>query len=325
MRPAARNTWRFGLLVAAAPFVLLPCVRACAPDAERIRLHQRSAERWIAAGRPERALAERIQARRLGPDDPETNERLGRAFERRGDLSEALFYLLEAHRLDASRVGAALTAADLLIDVDPGRADQLVEAVLERDPDSARAHMQRSRLRLRRGGAEAAVADARRAVELDPDDGAVQHHLGRVLKMRIHDALRAGRAVDDARFREACTALRRATQLDPGNWVARLERVWVLAVWPGREALAREEAWAAFRATFEAVDPEVLARGADRDMLAVARRIGDESLLRYTREKLGRPGFPATGGDSDDDAGALRISALPAAVGGRASSRSRHP
>jgi tetratricopeptide (TPR) repeat protein len=308
-----------------APFLLLPLVRVCAPDAERIRFHQRSAERWIAAGRSERGLAELVQARRLGPADPETNERLARAFERRGDRSEALFYFLETHRLDASRVGAALTAAGLLVDVDPGRADQLVEAVLERDPHSAQAHLQRSRLRLRHGDAEAAVADARRAARLDRDDGAVQHHLGRVLKMQIHDALREGRGVDDALFREASAALQRAPQLDPGNWVARLERVWVLAVWPGREALAREEAWAAFRATFEAIDPEILARGADRDMLGVARRIGDESLVRYTRENLDRSGFRGPGGDSGDAAGELRISALPDRGGASESPSSRLP
>jgi tetratricopeptide (TPR) repeat protein len=311
--------------VALAPFLLLPLVRVCAPDAERIRFHQRSAERWIAAGRSERGLAELVQARRLGPADPETNERLARAFERRGDRSEALFYFLETHRLDASRVGAALTAAGLLVDVDPGRADQLVEAVLERDPHSAQAHLQRSRLRLRHGDAEAAVADARRAARLDRDDGAVQHHLGRVLKMQIHDALREGRGVDDALFREASAALQRAPQLDPGNWVARLERVWVLAVWPGREALAREEAWAAFRATFEAIDPEILARGADRDMLGVARRIGDESLVRYTRENLDRSGFRGPGGDSGDAAGELRISALPDRGGASESPSSRLP
>jgi tetratricopeptide (TPR) repeat protein len=311
--------------VALAPFLLLPLVRVCAPDAERIRFHQRSAERWIAAGRSERGLAELVQARRLGPADPETNERLARAFERRGDRSEALFYFLETHRLDASRVGAALTAAGLLVDVDPGRADQLVEAVLERDPHSAQAHLQRSRLRLRHGDAEAAVADARRAARLDRDDGAVQHHLGRVLKMQIHDALREGRGVDDALFREASAALQRAPQLDPGNWVARLERVWVLAVWPGREALAREEAWAAFQATFEAIDPEILARGADRDMLGVARRIGDESLVRYTRENLDRSGFRGPGGDSGDAAGELRISALPDRGGASESPSSRLP
>jgi tetratricopeptide (TPR) repeat protein len=311
--------------VALAPFLLLPLVRVCAPDAERIRFHQRSAERWIAAGRSERGLAELVQARRLGPADPETNERLARAFERRGDRSEALFYFLETHRLDASRVGAALTAAGLLVDVDPGRADQLVEAVLERDPHSAQAHLQRSRLRLRHGDAEAALADARRAARLDRDDGAVQHHLGRVLKMQIHDALREGRGVDDALFREASAALQRAPQLDPGNWVARLERVWVLAVWPGREALAREEAWAAFRATFEAIDPEILARGADRDMLGVARRIGDESLVRYTRENLDRSGFRGPGGDSGDAAGELRISALPDRGGASESPSSRLP
>jgi tetratricopeptide (TPR) repeat protein len=311
--------------VALAPFLLLPLVRVCAPDAERIRFHQRSAERWIAAGRSERGLAELVQARRLGPADPETNERLARAFERRGDRSEALFYFLETHRLDASRVSAALTAAGLLVDVDPGRADQLVEAVLERDPHSAQAHLQRSRLRLRHGDAEAAVADARRAARLDRDDGAVQHHLGRVLKMQIHDALREGRGVDDALFREASAALQRAPQLDPGNWVARLERVWVLAVWPGREALAREEAWAAFRATFEAIDPEILARGADRDMLGVARRIGDESLVRYTRENLDRSGFRGPGGDSGDAAGELRISALPDRGGASESPSSRLP
>jgi tetratricopeptide (TPR) repeat protein len=311
--------------VALAPFLLLPLVRVCAPDAERIRFHQRSAERWIAAGRSERGLAELVQARRLGPADPETNERLARAFERRGDRSEALFYFLETHRLDASRVSAALTAAGLLVDVDPGRADQLVEAVLERDPHSAQAHLQRSRLRLRHGDAEAAVADARRAARLDRDDGAVQHHLGRVLKMQIHDALREGRGVDDALFREASAALQRAPQLDPGNWVARLERVWVLAVWPGREALAREEAWAAFLATFEAIDPEILARGADRDMLGVARRIGDESLVRYTRENLDRSGFRGPGGDSGDAAGELRISALPDRGGASESPSSRLP
>ena len=325
MRPAARSTWRFGLLAAAASFLVLLLVQVSAPDAERVRFHQRSAERWIAAGRSERALAELIQARRLGPDDPETNERLARAFERRGDLSEALFYFLETHRLDASRVGAALTAAGLLVDVDPGRADQLIEAVLERDPDSAQAHMQRSRLSLRPGDVETALADARRAVRLDRDDGAVQHHLGRVLKMQIHDALREDRAVGDALFREASAALQRATQLEPGNWVARLERVWVLAVWPGREALAREEAWAAFRATFEAVEPEILARGADRDMLGVARRIGDESLVRYTRENLDRAGFRGPEGGSGDAVGELRISALPGPGGGSDPSRSRHP
>ena len=41
-------------------------------------------------------------------------------------------------------------------EIRPSR-DQRVEAVLERDPDSAQAHMQRSRLRLRHGDAEAAV------------------------------------------------------------------------------------------------------------------------------------------------------------------------
>jgi tetratricopeptide (TPR) repeat protein len=325
MRPAAWSTRRFGLLAAAAPFLVLMLVRVSAPDAERVRFHQRSAERWIAAGHTQRALVELSQARRLAPDDPETNERLARAFERRGDLSEALFYFLETHRLDASRVRSALTAADLLIDVDPGRADQLVEAVLERDPDSAQAHMQRSRLKLRRGDAEGAVAGARRAAQLDRDDGDVQHHLGRVLKMQIHDALRDGRAVDGALYREASAALQRATQLEPGNWVGRLERVWVLAVWPGREALAREEAWVAFRATFEAVDPAILARGADRDMLGVARRIGDESLVRYTRENLDRSGFRGAGGGSGDASAALRVSALPHRGGASESPPSRFP
>ncbi len=44
MRPAARSTRRFGLLAVAAPFLLLPLLRVCAPDAERIRFHQRSAD-----------------------------------------------------------------------------------------------------------------------------------------------------------------------------------------------------------------------------------------------------------------------------------------
>jgi tetratricopeptide (TPR) repeat protein len=249
--------------------------RACAVEA---RAH---AAQLDFAGKQDAALSVLMRAHARYPD-PATSAALVQHFERRQAPARALHFALEAHQRAPQDARYAADAARRLLDVDPKRAARIAEAVIARDPSHVGARITRSQIARSAGDSDRALAEARLLATPDQTDPAAWHHLGRLIKMDVHDILAEGGEPDDGLFDEGIEALSRAAALEPENWVARLERVWLLSVWPGHREEATDAAWRAYRATFATVPAEILERQARSEMLTLARRLGDGELIRAT-------------------------------------------
>jgi tetratricopeptide (TPR) repeat protein/tRNA A-37 threonylcarbamoyl transferase component Bud32 len=214
--------------------------------------------------------------------------------DRRGALDD----LDRALALDPSWAPALNLRAEVLGDVDPARAREEADRLIESGAGDARALIARGRARLQQGDLRGAIADHQRACELDPRSARAWYGLGacltqagdneaamaafeRSLELEPRQAhVLSDRAVvkqNTGDLQGAADDLTRALELDPGNAVA----------WTNRAVMRRELGDAAgARADVDqalALDPAYPAAWANRALLRM--QAGD---LRGAQDDLTR-------------------------------------
>jgi tetratricopeptide (TPR) repeat protein len=178
---------------------------ACASSEETLKRHLERAEAYQDSSQPEKALVELQAALKLAPQRSDTNLRLAELLEDEEHWEEALYYYEEARRLDPKSDEAALGVGRLIRFNEPDRADELINEVLGRNPQSARAHVLRSDILLVRNDLNGALASALTAAELDPKSPRVALQVAMARKAFIAER-RLKKEPDDPKLFEAADA-----------------------------------------------------------------------------------------------------------------------
>jgi tetratricopeptide (TPR) repeat protein len=215
----------------------------CASPEERFAEHVARAEAYLAERHSDEARIELLAALKIDPGSADVNWRLGELLSESGAQRAALFHFGEAYRLDPSRVDAALRQVSLLWRESPQVARRILQRVKAEHPDDPRVHRTESALALVRGDPTAALAAARAALDLDPDDPDSWAQLGSAHKGRIREARARGAEPADALYEEAIAAFDKVDELEGGHVGARLEKAHVYGSWRNHS----DDAVAAYR------------------------------------------------------------------------------
>jgi tetratricopeptide (TPR) repeat protein len=224
---------------------LLACLAlaiACSTPEERFARHVERAQTHLDEGRADDAMIELQSALKLDPADPDVNEQLGELLRDRGTHQAAAFHFGEAYRLDPQRIDAGLAQAELLIETAPQRANQLIAQARDAHPDEPRVYRSESRLAVKLGDPERALAAARQGAELAPDDPDSWSQIGSAYVALIKQQRKEG-APEAAAFEAGLAAFRRVDEMSGGHVGARIEAARLLGRWPGHH----EEAVASYR------------------------------------------------------------------------------
>jgi tetratricopeptide (TPR) repeat protein len=270
-RPARRASARLGLLLLAG------ALASCTSPEERFAAHVERGERYAQEGSRREAILEYRSAVEVDPTSAEIHERLADLLHQQGAREGAVAHYREAYALDPNRIEAAMKEAPLIALSDRARADALVAEALARAPEKPIVQRAISDLALADLRIDDAVAAARRALELDPEDPQSWVQLGRAQQGRIHQDQQLRRPTGAEVFGEAIAAFERADALRGGDVGARLERARVLQAWPGHLEQARAAHLFALELARAQGDPAVHAIAAHR-VDDFARAIGDAPL-----------------------------------------------
>ena len=222
-------------LAAAAVLALCFVMLSCRSAEQKFTGHLERGEQYEQGGKHEEALLEYRNALQLQPSSAEANFRIARALSDKGSYGDALFFYREAQRLDPTRSEAALAEAKLLLFQDTPRADEIVRAALEREPDNALAHLRAAEVALAKDDTKTALASVLTAIELDPKEGLYPYNLGVVRLASIRETRAKQEQPPDSLFQAALDAFRKSDQLYGGNLNARLMLARTYASWPGHE------------------------------------------------------------------------------------------
>lgn len=263
---------------------LLLALAACSSAETKRATHLERADAYLAEGKQPEALVELKNALAQAPEDPEINFRLAQVSVALRDGRNALYYYRETRRLDRRWIDAYLGEARLLRRADPDEAVKVAAAAIDVQPGNAPAHQLQAELLAAKGELDAALAAARRAVELAPDDPSSQLALGRVHMFRIAEALRDKSS--PASDCEAALAAFEAAEQQAGErerWRPLAQRARVLAACPERT----DEAAEVFRAAVAAAETSgaTAVVPAARAALAYARRTRNAELRRWALER----------------------------------------
>ncbi|MEB2346847.1 MAG: tetratricopeptide repeat protein [Deltaproteobacteria bacterium] len=259
------------------------------PEARR-DAHLERAQEFLAEGKSAEALIELRNALKLDPKSASLNQRIGAILEHTGRLADALFFFQEAHRLAPEDADAALAYARLSLFDNPELARTLIDGVIEREPDNAKAWIRRSELALAQAKADDALAAALTASELAPNDHMALFQVGIVQRARIRERELRRQPPDPALFEQALAAFDRGLAVAPDDApveeVVRgyIERALVFASWPER----RGEAGAAFEQAAEAARQRSSVVEEQRtldELRRFARATGDTALERRALER----------------------------------------
>jgi len=122
-------------------------------------------------GELQKARLEFKNAAAVKPTDPEINYRIGLIDEAEGDLRNAFTNFLRAEQQDAAFHPAQIKLAQYYLTADElDEAQPRIERALSQDARDAEAHALRGALDLRRGRHAESEQEARRALELDPQN-----------------------------------------------------------------------------------------------------------------------------------------------------------
>jgi tetratricopeptide (TPR) repeat protein len=275
--------------VPAAFCVLAFFALACASDEEKIADRLELAAQYRGEGNHREETLALRSALQLDPQNAELNRLVAKAYAALGRPEQATFYFGEAYRLDPSLTSAALAQVTALSVSDPEAADALIDEVLEREPDNARAHARRAELALLQLDTDTALAAALTAVELAPEDVLTHRALANVYRAIIRDKGLRREKIEDSLYESALASLERAEQLPDvevvrGAWHDRREKAFVYGAWRGHE----EEAKQAFREAFEmalAQDQVGGAREVARQAVRYGAEIGDDPFLHWALER----------------------------------------
>lgn len=264
------------------PLLALACLlalAACTSPEERFAEHVERAQGYIAENRADDALIELQSALKIDPDDADVNEQLAGLLKQRGSIQAAAFHYGETYRLDPTRVGAAVEQAILLWQTAPRRARQIMAEVRARFPDDPLVYRGEATLAASQKDSDAAVAAAKRAVELAPDDPENWAALGAVYLQRTRD-LRDQGGAPESDYLAGIAAFEKLDSLTEGGHVgAKVERARLLVNLPGHG----DEAVAGFRSAIDLArsrdDPPSVVFAARR-FAGYARRAGKHELQR---------------------------------------------
>ncbi len=210
----------------------------CTSPEERFAEHVARAEAYLAEQLSDEARIELLAALKLDPSSADVNWRLGELLSASGAFRAAVFHFGEAYRLDPSRVDAALRQISLIWRESPQLAQRVLQRVKREHPDDPRVLRTESALALVRGDPAAALAAARAALDLAPDDVESWAQLGSAHKARIHEALARGADPADSLYEEAIAAFEKVDELAGGHVGARLEKAHVYGSWKSHGAAA---------------------------------------------------------------------------------------
>ena len=264
---------------------LVHCL-GCGSDASRARDHLEQGQAYLQQARRTEATLEFQSALKFDPTSAEAHNRLADIDFLNGDYANALFHVSEAYRLKPDDAHAALHLASLLRADQPKRAAELVESVIEREPNNPAGYIGRSDQALSTGRTRDAVKAARKAMEVAPEDPNSDWQYGYVLQALIRERQVTGDPVEDKIYTEAINAFERYIRKGgTAPWNAQVEQARVMAAAPG---LTREAA-AQFRVAVE----QTRDKGAPEDQQRAAawsadfaRSAGADELLEWSINHL---------------------------------------
>lgn len=277
--------------LAALGIAVLLCLGAgtllgCRSEQSRFEDHLARAEQYEAAGQLAEATIELKNALGLQPSNPDVNWRLAQLMRKRGQSGDELFFYAETARLDPSRSDALLMQASLLYGEDPDRARALIEQVLEREPQSADAHLRASELALVEEDLEKALTHALTAAELDPSKGVYQQQVGVVYRAKIRNLRFQQRQEPQPEvFEQALAAFERANQIDGPHWQYEIEKARVQRGRFGHAADAEKAYRQALELAAASADPAAAATVA-AEAQAYAASARNAALGRWVAERL---------------------------------------
>lgn len=208
---------------------------ACTSRQAKFDAYVKAAKEAREHGDFDKAVHELKLALKLQPHDAAVNLELGQVELKAGDLSDAIFYLREAHRLDPAGAEAPLALAGLLMGSDHEAASKLVDEVLKRHPENPLAHARQAQLALLKRDTNAALTAAQTAVQLAPKKADAWLTLGMVQMARIRQAMLDGKEPSPEVFAAAKKALEKAFQLQGPGGEAQVDLARVTAATPGHE------------------------------------------------------------------------------------------
>jgi len=278
--------WSRGRTARIAALLTVLSALACTSDEQRASIHLDSGNAYLQEGRRIEAELEFQNVLKFDPANAAAHNRLAEIHLMNGDPTIALAHLREAYRLDPTNAHTNLYLASLIRADQPERAGALVETVIEREPDNPAGYIGRSQHALSLGRNRGAVAAARKAMEVAPDDPNADLQYGDVLQALIREGQIKAEPVEETVYSGAIKAYERYIRKGGGSpWNARLEQARVMGATPGggREAIAQIRV-AAEHALEKG--PPVDQRRAVASASDFARAMRDEDLLEWSLEHL---------------------------------------
>jgi tetratricopeptide (TPR) repeat protein len=279
-KPLAEWLCRFAAVAVVA--VLL----ACSSPEQRAQAHLERGRELLDEHRRVEAALEFKAALQFDPTSVEANNRLAEIELRLGNPAAARAYIDEAFRLDPLDTVATLHLASALQSDHPDHAEKLVEAAIERHPENPLGYIGRSNIALVRGRMREAVAAARRAMEVAPNDPEPDWNYGYVMQAMIREGQLKGEADEEILFTGGLNAFERyIAKGGKAPWNAQVEEARIMAAWTGKA----REASAQFRIAVE----HALEKGPREDQLTAvvraasfARSAGNDDLYEWCLETL---------------------------------------
>jgi tetratricopeptide (TPR) repeat protein len=122
------------------------------------------------------------------PDDPDTQYAYGQVQEAQDNKHGAATHYRKAYKLNPAFTDAALSLGRILLGQgDYQEAQQVLGQLIDREPDSARAHLLLGMTREKQDQPDAAIGELARAAELDPSLAAAHYWHGKVLLDKKQD------------------------------------------------------------------------------------------------------------------------------------------
>ncbi len=268
---------RLGLQQRVAAALATCLILCCSSPEERVADHIERAQELVAIGDEDEAILEYRSTLKIDPNHALANERIGGLLLRQGDLS-GTFYLSEALRLEPERIDIAMQLTrTLLVTGQIDEAESVIAAAKNAHPEAGVVYGAEAELLLYRNDPKAALASARKAVELAPDDGELWLQLGRVHQGRIRMGELLKEPVDPNIRHEAIAAFEKADELSGGSVGARIERARMLS----QSAESRDAAQKAYVAAVELAKEQ-----GKPEVHFLAARATDEFAIKSRKNKL---------------------------------------
>jgi cytochrome c-type biogenesis protein CcmH/NrfG len=161
---------------------------ACTTREERIQHHLERADAYLAEGLGTEAVLELRNAAQLAPDDLGIILRVANISADQGFLGDAIDFFRDANQLAPEDGDIAIKLARVLLIEEPERSLQLMDGLIEREPENVGALIVRAHAAVAGDDLVRAVRDVELARQLDPDDPEVSWGQARVYEARIKAA-----------------------------------------------------------------------------------------------------------------------------------------